>query len=83
MLSSTGESAAVERGRLAAAQAKQRGELLEAREVEAEWCDVLRLVRAGMLAIPSRTGARLPHLSRDDLAAIEAEVRAALIELAG
>ena len=61
-----GESAAAERGRLASAQAdlvalrvaKQRGGLLDAREVEREWTDVLRVVRSGMLALPSRVGAQ-------------------------
>src|SRR5215204_927230 len=63
-----GEGAAAERGRLAAAQAdlvalkvaRQRGELLDAKAVEAEWTDVLRTVRSGLLAVPSRVGARLP-----------------------
>ena len=61
-----GELAAAERGRLASAQAdlvalrvaKQRGGLLDAREVEREWTDVLRVVRSGMLALPSRVGAQ-------------------------
>jgi phage terminase Nu1 subunit (DNA packaging protein) len=62
--------------------ARQRGELLDAGEVAAEWCGVLRTVRSGCLAIPSRVGARLPHLTPGDVAAIETEVRAALTELA-
>jgi phage terminase Nu1 subunit (DNA packaging protein) len=41
----------------------------------------LRTVRAGILAVPSRVAARLPHLSRTDIAEIDAEVRAALTEL--
>jgi phage terminase Nu1 subunit (DNA packaging protein) len=56
-----------ERGRLAAAQAdiaetkaaKLRGSLVEAAEVEAAWSGVLRTVRAGMLAVPSRVRATL------------------------
>ena len=44
---------------------------------------LLRVVRTAMLAIPSRTGARLPHMTPADVAAIDAEVRAALTELAG
>jgi phage terminase Nu1 subunit (DNA packaging protein) len=86
-----GESAAVERGRLAAAQAdlvalrvaRQRGELLDAGEVEAEWSDVLRVLRTGLLAIPSRVGARLPDLTPAHVEAIDAEVRAALTDVAG
>jgi phage terminase Nu1 subunit (DNA packaging protein) len=79
----------MERGRLAAAQAdlatikaaKLRGELVEAAAVEAEWSDVLRTVRASMLAVPSRVAAQLPHLSRTDVAEIDAEIRAALGEI--
>jgi len=40
---------------LKAAQA--RGSLLDAEAVEREWSDVLGMVRAGMLAVPSRAGA--------------------------
>ena len=81
--------ASKQRARLAAAQAdlnelkaaKIRGELVEASAVEAEWANVLRVVRAGMLAVPSRVAARLPHLSRTDVAEIDAEIRAALAEV--
>jgi phage terminase Nu1 subunit (DNA packaging protein) len=53
------KKATIERGRLAAPQAnlveikaaKLRGELVEAAEVEREWSDVLRTVRAAMLAV--------------------------------
>jgi phage terminase Nu1 subunit (DNA packaging protein) len=82
-------SAAAERGRLAAAQAdlvalrvaRQRGELLDAKAVEAEWSDILRTVRSGCLAIPSRVGPRLPQLTPADLAEVDEEVRAVLTEL--
>jgi phage terminase Nu1 subunit (DNA packaging protein) len=55
-----------QRARLARAQAdlvevkvaKQRGELLDAAAVETEWSGVLRYVRAGMLAVPSRVAQR-------------------------
>jgi phage terminase Nu1 subunit (DNA packaging protein) len=59
----------------------RRGELLEAGAVENEWSYILRSVRAGMLAVSSRCGARLPHLSTDDIAEIDAEVRAVLTEV--
>jgi hypothetical protein len=36
-----------------------------------------RTVRAGMLAVPRRVAARLPHLSKHDVAEIDAEIRAA------
>jgi phage terminase Nu1 subunit (DNA packaging protein) len=61
--------------------ARLRGELVAASAVQAEWSDVLRVVRAGLLALPSRVAARLPHLSKHDIAEIDAEVRAALTEI--
>jgi phage terminase Nu1 subunit (DNA packaging protein) len=79
-----------QRARLASAQAdlaelkaaERRGELLDAAAVEREWGGVLRTVRAGMLAVPSRIGARLPHLTAVDIDEIDREVRAALTEIA-
>ncbi len=68
---------------LALKNAAARGEMLDAGDVEAEWSGVLRTVRARMLAVPSRAGARLPHLTAHDIAEIDAEVRAVLTELAG
>jgi phage terminase Nu1 subunit (DNA packaging protein) len=84
-------AATKQRARLAAAQAnlaelkaaKLRGELVEAAAVEAEWSGVLRTVRAGMLAVPSRVAARLPHLSKYDVAEVDAEIRAVLAEIGG
>src|SRR4051812_30746668 len=81
--------ATAERARLAAAQAdlaelkaaKQRGTMLDAAQVEREWSGILQTVRAGMLAVPSRCAARLPHLTPHDLAEIDAEVRAVLTEI--
>jgi phage terminase Nu1 subunit (DNA packaging protein) len=63
--------ASSERGRLAAAQAdfgeitaaNLRSELVEA-SAEAEWSGVLRTIRAGRLAVPSRITARLPHFEQ-------------------
>ena len=80
-----------ERGRLAAAQAdlaeikgaRLRGEMVLAADVASEWSAILRTVRAGMLAVPSRCAARLPHLSKHDVAEIDAEIRAALVEIGG
>jgi phage terminase Nu1 subunit (DNA packaging protein) len=46
-----------------------------------EWSAMLRTIRASMLALPSRVGARLPHLSQRDLSEIDAEVRAVLTEV--
>lgn len=81
--------AAVERRRLARARAEyaetknalMRGELVSAADVEAEWSAILRGVRAGLLAVPSRCAARLGHLTARDLAEIDAEVRAILTTL--
>jgi len=82
-------NATVERGRLAREQADHialknavaRRELVSAVEVEAEWSGVLRTVRAGVLAAPSRCQQRLPHLSVHDVAQIDAELRTVLTEL--
>jgi phage terminase Nu1 subunit (DNA packaging protein) len=79
-----------QRARLASAQAdlaelkaaEKRGELLAAAEVTAAWSAVLRSVRSGLLAVPSRIGARLPHLDAIGIAAIEREIRDALTEIA-
>jgi phage terminase Nu1 subunit (DNA packaging protein) len=84
-----GEGAAVERGRLASAQAdlvalkvaRQRDEVLDAKTVEREWSSILTTVRSGMLALPSRVGARLPQLTPGDVAEVDREVRAVLMEL--
>jgi terminase small subunit / prophage DNA-packing protein len=65
------KQAATERMRLAKEQADVlalrnaalRRTLLDAAAVEREWLDILRGVRAGILAVPSRVGARLPHLT--------------------
>jgi phage terminase Nu1 subunit (DNA packaging protein) len=81
-------AAAQERGRLARARAEyaetknaiMRRDLVPAAEVEAEWSAILRTVRAGLLAVPSRCAARLGHLTAHDVAEIDAEVRAALTE---
>jgi phage terminase Nu1 subunit (DNA packaging protein) len=43
-----------------------------------EWSDILRTVRAGMLAVPTRCAAQLPHLTAHDVSEIDCEVRAVL-----
>jgi phage terminase Nu1 subunit (DNA packaging protein) len=55
--------------------------LVEAAAIEAEWAGVLRMIRASLLAVPSRVAARLPHLH--DVSEIDAEIRAALGEIGG
>jgi phage terminase Nu1 subunit (DNA packaging protein) len=42
---------------------------------------VLRTVRAGMLAVPSRAAQRLPHLTAHDVSEIDREVRDVLTEI--
>lgn len=58
-----------------------RGELVEASAVERQWADTLRLVRAGMLAVPSRCQQRLAHLAAADVSIIDREIRDALAEI--
>lgn len=62
--------------------ASQRRELLPAKEVEAMWSDVLRMIRSRLLAMPGRVQQRLGHLSAHDVAAIDREVRDTLTEMA-
>lgn len=72
-----------ERERLLAGQARlvelkvaqAEGRLLDARAVETEWSDVVRTLRAGMLSLSSRLGARLPALSRAEVEVIDDEIR--------
>lgn len=68
--------------KLELANAKARGDLVPAAEVERAWANVLRDVRSALLAVPSRVGATLPHLSAHDVAAVEREIKAALEGLA-
>jgi phage terminase Nu1 subunit (DNA packaging protein) len=82
--------AAVERARLTRAQAalaslkarKLSGALIDAEQVRNTWLSVMASVRARLLAIPGRVQQTAPHLSADDIAAIDREIRAALSELA-
>lgn len=78
-----------QRARLAKEQAdaqalkngKLRGELVEAAEVERTWSDVLRQVRARVLAVPSRLRADLPGTDSSVFHAIDRALRDALTEL--
>lgn len=67
---------------LAMKNAAARRELLPAKEVETMWSDILRLVRARFLALPSRLQQRLGHLTKHDLTILDREIRDALSELA-
>ncbi|MBV7394655.1 DNA packaging protein [Mameliella sediminis] len=68
--------------KLELANAKARGELIAAAEVERAWAGVLRDVRAAFLALPSRAAGKLGHLTPHDLKTLDAEVRDVLMELA-
>ena len=48
--------------------AQKQGELLPAADVESTWTATLTAVRQAMLAVPSRVGERLPHLTAHDVA---------------
>ncbi|WP_108259129.1 terminase small subunit [Mangrovicoccus ximenensis] len=62
--------------------ARERGELVEAAAVTREWSNLLRDLRNALLAVPSRVGAALPHLTATDIAALESEMRRALEDFA-
>ena len=59
-----------------------RRDLVKASDVEREWSGILRKVRSGILAVPSRVRQQLAHLTAHDAAVIEAEIRLVLEDLA-
>jgi terminase small subunit / prophage DNA-packing protein len=61
---------------------QKRGAVLDAEAVAREWADVLRQVKAGVLAVTSRVRARLPHLTAHDAGVLDEELRQALAALA-
>ncbi|WP_322414327.1 terminase small subunit [Mesorhizobium huakuii] len=85
-----GDVLKAERLRLTKAQAEAQeaknrlaaGEMVSAEAVGREWQTILRDVRAAVLAVPSRYGATMPHLTANDVAALDREIRAALEGLA-
>lgn len=85
-----GDALKAERLRLTRAQAEAQelknklaaGEMVSAADATREWQAVLRDVRATVLAVPSRYGATMPHLTAGDVAALDREIRAALEGLA-
>jgi phage terminase Nu1 subunit (DNA packaging protein) len=58
-----------------------RGEYEKSADVETRWCGILRSVRSGCLALSTRIGAQIAHLTAHDIAVIDREVRAVLTEL--
>lgn len=84
-LNLTGERARLAREQadgIALKNAALRRELVPAADVTREWGDLLRQVRAGVLAVPSRLRATLPHMTGADIAALDAELRATLTGIA-
>jgi len=81
--------AAKERKTLAEAElaemraAALRQELLDAKEVEREWSNIIRDIRASVMALPGRLAGRLSHLSPADVSEIDSELREALTTLGG
>lgn len=61
--------------------AKMLGELVAIADVESAWAAIILELRAGMLAIPDRIGARLGDLTPAHVAAIDAEIRDVLASL--
>ncbi|MBV6635866.1 MAG: terminase small subunit [Mameliella sp.] len=85
VLTLTGERARLAREQAdaqALKNAKLRGELVEASEVERTWSDTLRQMRARLMAIPSRLRADLPNLDPEVLTALDRALRDTLTELA-
>ena len=68
--------------KLEISNAAARGDMIRAADVEREWANVLRDVRSTMLAVPSRVGAKLGHLTAHDVAEIDSEIKAAMQGLA-
>ena len=61
---------------------REAGDLVEAEAVTREWAGILRDLRNALLAVPSRCGAVLPHLTATDTATLDREIRKALEGLA-
>lgn len=82
-------SLTAERSRLAKEQAdavalknqKLRAELVEARDVERAWSDILRQLRARLMAIPARIRADLPQIEASAINAFDRALRDSLTEL--
>lgn len=70
------------RAKLAELKYRERaGELVEAAGIQAQLVDTITTCRTKLLGLPSKAKQRLPHLTLEDLATIEAIVREALEEL--
>lgn len=67
--------------KIAFANARARGELLDAREVAAAWRGVVVDLRAALLAVPGRVATRL-GMNREEAVALDSEIRSAMEALA-
>lgn len=67
--------------KIAFANARARGELLDSREVATAWRGVVVDLRAALLAVSGRVAARL-GMDREETAALDSEIRAAMEALA-
>ncbi len=79
------ERARLLRARADAAENENRqaaGEFVPAAEVEREWSARFRNIRVGLLSVVQRLAGLLPHLSRADLALVDAEMRRTLSDIA-
>ncbi len=68
--------------KLEISNAAARCELVKSQDVEREWQNVLRDVQSTVLAVPSRVGSKLAHLTAHDIGQIDREIKAALEGLA-
>lgn len=58
------------------------GKLVNLEDANKEWLRIAGAVKSKMLSIPSKLKQKLPHLTLDDIATIDDEIREALSELA-
>lgn len=58
------------------------GQLIDADEVVRAWQEILKQVKAGVMAVPQRMGSLFGHLTRLELNALDRELRDALAVLA-
>lgn len=61
---------------------EKAGELVEAKVIQEEWQKIVTATKTKLLSVPSKLRARVPHLTTADIATVEEEIRAALVELA-
>ncbi len=62
--------------------ARQRGELVNIQDVADSWSDIAQIVRSEALALPSRIGRSIPHLTAHDRVELGKEVRDMLKNIA-